>query len=184
MIVVAIIGILATLALPEYENYTMRAKISEAIQKASACKAMFQEELEVNPNKFRTMSHVCPHHNESEIVTSMHFFFNSIEMRLNPKVFAVPHALITLVPYGIRADGKFAQVDDPKNLQGAGYPSPNKIHGWVCVVMFDTDFDDMQNIPQKYLPKDCIRADSGEDDGFHVTNTSPFWDIFNKMHGR
>ena len=38
MIVVAIIGILAAVALPAYQNYTARAKMSEALLAASACR--------------------------------------------------------------------------------------------------------------------------------------------------
>jgi type IV pilus assembly protein PilA len=38
MIVVAIIGILAAVALPAYQDYTARAKMSEAILAASACR--------------------------------------------------------------------------------------------------------------------------------------------------
>lgn len=38
MIVVAIIGILAAIALPWYKNYSIRAKLSEAVLFAGACK--------------------------------------------------------------------------------------------------------------------------------------------------
>jgi type IV pilus assembly protein PilA len=39
MIVVAIIGILASMAIPAYQNYTIRAQISEGLTLASAAKA-------------------------------------------------------------------------------------------------------------------------------------------------
>ena len=39
MIVVAIIGILAAVALPSYQDYTVRARVSETIQLAAAAKA-------------------------------------------------------------------------------------------------------------------------------------------------
>ena len=38
MIVVAIIGILAAVALPAYQDYTVRAKMSEVILAMSACR--------------------------------------------------------------------------------------------------------------------------------------------------
>ncbi len=43
MIVVAIIGILAAIALPAYQDYTVRAKVSEVVLAASASKAQVAE---------------------------------------------------------------------------------------------------------------------------------------------
>jgi len=43
MIVVAIIGILAAVALPAYQDYTVRAKLSEGLIAASAAKSMISE---------------------------------------------------------------------------------------------------------------------------------------------
>ncbi len=46
MIVVAIIGILAAVALPAYQNYTKRAKMSEVILAASACRTSITETIQ------------------------------------------------------------------------------------------------------------------------------------------
>jgi len=43
MIVVAIIGILAAVALPAYQDYTKRAKMSEVVLAASACRTSITE---------------------------------------------------------------------------------------------------------------------------------------------
>jgi type IV pilus assembly protein PilA len=43
MIVVAIIGILAAVALPAYQDYTKKAKMSEVILAASACRTTITE---------------------------------------------------------------------------------------------------------------------------------------------
>ena len=43
MIVVAIIGILAAVALPAYQDYTIRAKVSEVTLAASACRGTVSE---------------------------------------------------------------------------------------------------------------------------------------------
>ena len=48
MIVVAIIGILAAVALPAYQDYTKRAKMSEAILAASACRTSITEVFQTN----------------------------------------------------------------------------------------------------------------------------------------
>lgn len=46
MIVVAIIGILAAVALPAYQDYTIRAKVSEAILAGSACRTSITETIQ------------------------------------------------------------------------------------------------------------------------------------------
>lgn len=43
MIVVAIVGILAAVALPAYQDYTKRARMSEVIMAASACRSTISE---------------------------------------------------------------------------------------------------------------------------------------------
>lgn len=43
MIVVAIIGVLASIAIPQYQNYTARAQVSEAFNLASAYKTTMSE---------------------------------------------------------------------------------------------------------------------------------------------
>src|SRR5260221_3718458 len=43
MIVVAIIGILASVALPAYQSYTVRAKMSEVVLAASTCRQAITE---------------------------------------------------------------------------------------------------------------------------------------------
>lgn len=49
MIVVAIIGILAAVALPAYQDYTVRARMSEAILAGSACRTSITESLQSLP---------------------------------------------------------------------------------------------------------------------------------------
>ncbi|MGD8476305.1 MAG: prepilin-type N-terminal cleavage/methylation domain-containing protein [Burkholderiales bacterium] len=49
MIVVAIIGLLAAIALPAYQNYMARAKISELILAISACRTSISETVQVAP---------------------------------------------------------------------------------------------------------------------------------------
>jgi type IV pilus assembly protein PilA len=46
MIVVAIIGILAAVALPAYQDYTIRAKMSEVILAASGCRTSITETVQ------------------------------------------------------------------------------------------------------------------------------------------
>jgi len=52
MIVIAIIGILAAIAIPMYQDYTKRAKTSEAIAAASPCKLAVAEFASANNGAF------------------------------------------------------------------------------------------------------------------------------------
>ncbi len=71
MIVVAIIGILAAVALPAYQDYTVRARVSEAVTLASGAKATVAENIAnegaVNANSCRGVDGV----NATTNVTSM-----------------------------------------------------------------------------------------------------------------
>ncbi len=49
MIVVAIIGILAAVALPAYQDYTVRAKVSELILAASGARTAISEKFQTDP---------------------------------------------------------------------------------------------------------------------------------------
>ncbi len=50
MIVVAIIGILAAVALPAYQDYTVKAKVSEVILAASQCRTTISEVYQTAPS--------------------------------------------------------------------------------------------------------------------------------------
>ena len=50
MIVVAIIGILAAVALPAYQDYTVRARVSEVILAGSSCRTTITESLQTSPS--------------------------------------------------------------------------------------------------------------------------------------
>ena len=50
MIVVAIIGILAAVALPAYQDYTIRAKVSELLLAASSQRTQLSEKSQTDPS--------------------------------------------------------------------------------------------------------------------------------------
>ncbi len=54
MIVVAIIGILAAVALPAYQDYTVRAKVSELMLAASGVRTTISEKFSTDPSNTLT----------------------------------------------------------------------------------------------------------------------------------
>ncbi|MBK6281199.1 MAG: pilin [Gammaproteobacteria bacterium] len=52
MIVIAIVGILAAVALPAYQDYTVRAKLSEVIARGSEAKTSVAEAFAKGPRDF------------------------------------------------------------------------------------------------------------------------------------
>ena len=54
MIVVAIIGILAAVALPAYQDYTIRAKVSELMLSASSARTCVTEAAQTNSGSVPT----------------------------------------------------------------------------------------------------------------------------------
>lgn len=59
MIVVAIIGILASIALPAYQDYITRSKISEGLALATAYKTGITETFQANATRFRNNTTGC-----------------------------------------------------------------------------------------------------------------------------
>ena len=59
MIVIAIIGILAAIALPAYQDYTVRARTSEALTAASAVKTTVTENIASNGGTIPSGAAAC-----------------------------------------------------------------------------------------------------------------------------
>ncbi len=59
MIVVAIIGILASIALPAYQDYITRSKVSEGLSLATAYKTGITETFQSNPVRFKSNTSGC-----------------------------------------------------------------------------------------------------------------------------
>ena len=59
MIVVAIIGILAAVALPAYQDYTIRARVSEAVLATSQCRTAISEIYQTGTNAMTANNWGC-----------------------------------------------------------------------------------------------------------------------------
>jgi type IV pilus assembly protein PilA len=121
MIVVAIIGILAAIALPAYQDYTKRAKVSEVILAASACRTTITEVYQTASVSPGANSWGC----ESSSPTTQ--FVNSIAtdsagvITVDSNVTGAT-GTITLTPY----------VDSSTAYTGGTAEFSTQVFKWVC----------------------------------------------------
>jgi type IV pilus assembly protein PilA len=138
MIVVAIIGILAAVALPAYQDYTIRAKVSEVILALSACRTSITE-------VYQSGSGTSPGAGNwgCENVTSK--YVKTLTTDDHGAVKAEVRNINTAV------DGKFVTLT-PLNQAGAVAKAPadmgQGLTGWLCG---STGTD----LSPKYLPGSC-----------------------------
>jgi type IV pilus assembly protein PilA len=133
MIVVAIIGILAAIAIPAYQDYTIRSKVTEMINSAGVCKTSVAE-------YYQSLGAMPP--NETSAGCSNVGTANTQA----PKVAATGE--VTINPTGTLSTqisaGVFAYLPQ---TGGAGQP----ITAWVCSAAQGAS----TTIVQKYLPATC-----------------------------
>jgi len=137
MIVIAIIGILAAIAIPAYQDYTVRAKVSELVDSAGACKTSVEEVYQAQgtlPTTGGNPDAGC-----------------STQATLNAAAPAVAAGRITITAAGTLNNQLTAAGSGnvlgfaPVLAGGAGSP----ITGWGCKAA------DGSTIAAKYLPGSC-----------------------------
>ncbi|MBE7941739.1 pilin [Ramlibacter aquaticus] len=141
MIVVAIIGILAAVALPAYQDYTKRAKMSEVVLAASACRTTITEVYQSGSSTPAADNWGCESTNQaSKYVLSVHTDINGV---------------VTVVATGIDStniDGKAIQLVPYSSSSATASSSTDMgkaIYKWVCGPAASNP------IPAKYLPGSC-----------------------------
>lgn len=136
MIVVAIIGILAAVALPAYQDYTKRAKVSEAILAASACRTTITEVIQ-------SSSSVLPSAGdwgcESSVSTSK--YVQSISTDGTGEV--------TVTVQGI-PDANGDITLKPLTATDGNPAAGTTVNKWRC-----GSAGDGTSVPQKFLPGSC-----------------------------
>ncbi|MDR3371653.1 pilin [Rhodoferax sp.] len=135
MIVVAIIGILAAVALPAYQDYTVRAKVSEVVLAVSSPKSTIAEFAQVNAHMPAATASFGTIDTASKYVSSVSYTYTD-----------ATHGYILATARATNNTGV-----DTKSLDLTGtYNTTNGQVDWVCGK--DTTHT---TILAKYLPASC-----------------------------
>lgn len=122
MIVVAIIGILAAVALPAYQDYTLRARMSEVMLAASACRTSITEVYQTGGSAPGANNWGC------ESASSTSKYVASIKSDVNGKVIVTSQNVgnangnVTLVP--LNSGGT--------PLAATDLTAPQTVAAWRC----------------------------------------------------
>jgi type IV pilus assembly protein PilA len=141
MIVVAIIGILAAVALPAYQDYTVRAKVSEVILALSACRTSITEVYQSGgANTPTANSWGCEQAGSSKYVSAVNTTANGVVTATVTGIStAVNGGIVSLAPLaGANATATWAANS------GAG------LFGWRCGATSDGT-----SLSPKFLPGSC-----------------------------
>jgi type IV pilus assembly protein PilA len=139
MIVVAIIGILAAVALPAYQDYTVRAKMSEVILAMSACRTSITEVYQSGGTPPDANSWGCEG-GSSKYVGNLATDANGVVTATIANISGeVNGKFVTLIP--------LAKAGTPATT-AAGGNMGSGLYGWICG---GTGTD----VNTKYLPGSC-----------------------------
>jgi type IV pilus assembly protein PilA len=143
MIVVAIIGILAAVALPAYQDYTIRAKMSEVILGMSACRTSITEVYQSGPaTAIAAGGWGC-----ELLATQATKYVAGITTSANGIISATVQGISTSVNTSFVT---LAPMSTSTLLATVITGSSSALYGWRCGAAGDGT-----NTPPKYLPGSC-----------------------------
>ncbi len=152
MIVVAIIGILAAIALPAYQDYTARAKVSEVVLAASQCRTAITEASQTGLAGNGTAdSFGCGEGGTANAPISQ--YVQSINTDANGVITVTARAInqlgnknqVSFTPY---ADAALTTAMAAKDYNRASLKTGG-IKGWKCSAVGNNGID------AKFLPASC-----------------------------
>ena len=152
MIVVAIIGILASLAIPAYQDYTIRAQVTEGINMATHAKApivdSFLQRGQPPANRSQAGMSPNPTDTQGKYVASIDVVTGTVVVTFGNEAHAVINGLtITLTPYQTPELGvvwRCGHAPQPPNSQLMG----TGLGGTVTAYIAPT-------VPPQYVPSSC-----------------------------
>jgi type IV pilus assembly protein PilA len=147
MIVVAIIGILAAVALPAYQDYTIRAKISEVLLAMSACRTSITEVYQTGGTPPGGSNWGCEGTGTSKYVAQIATDDNGkVTATVGGIGVLVDTKLVTLAPMA-NSTALAVTVGGASNTGNMG----SGLFGWRC----GNETPDGTTVSMKYLPGSC-----------------------------
>ena len=144
MIVVAIIGILAAVVLPAYQDYTIRAKMSEVILAMSSCRTSITEVYQSGPS-------TAPGINGwgCEVLTASQRtkYVNQVTTTANGGVQATVQGISTVVNTSVVTLVPLSDATTPATMVTG---TSQTLFGWRCGLAADGT-----TVSPKYLPGSC-----------------------------
>jgi len=151
MIVVAIIGILAAVALPAYQDYTIRAKMSEVILAMSACRTSITEVYQTGGTPPTANSWGCENV-ASKYVQSLATDANGVVIATVQNISnKVDGSIVTLTPL-INGSLVAATTGGANGLGNMG----EGLYGWICGASpTSAPISGTTSVGSNYLPGSC-----------------------------
>ena len=158
MIVIAIIGILAAIALPAYQDYTVKARTSEVILAAASCRTTITDLVQNAPtaNMGASLTGACTISPTKYVASGTSTANGEIQVKAN---FANLKGgttgttnTVTLTPMISTGTGAAATVAPLVAANDGG----KTIQGWTCGAKASgTAIAGTTTLPAKYLPGSC-----------------------------
>ena len=144
MIVVAIIGILAAVALPAYQDYTVKAKVSEVVLAASACRTTVSEAFQSASSLPATGAWGC----ESSAPSSK--YVSSVAVDGTGLITVTSQNLSSTITGAIQLKPCTAATANSTTFLGCSSPGVGvAVGGWLCGPTASG------GLATKYLPATC-----------------------------
>lgn len=154
MIVVAIIGILAAVALPAYQDYTKKAKMSEVVLAASQCRTTITEQVQsmASDRTVAAGAWGCEATSPTKYVGSVETTANGVISAKAANIDAtnIDGKYVIMSPF-VGASGSETALD----LSAAGKDQGKQISIWKCGGGNATGTPLATSTINKYLPGSC-----------------------------
>ncbi len=144
MIVVAIVGILAAIAIPAYKDFQVRSKVSEVLAAMGACKTTVGEFYQSN-NGWTTRSN-----NRIDVNVCQDVALTQQSAYLATMVVNDANGIITATTIDTGADMEGIITMRPASAAGIIVAAPDPIQTWIC-----GDLADGTNLAARYRPGSC-----------------------------